>query len=85
MKQHHPFAPYLAVIASVIFWGLSFVATKIVLESIPPVTLLFIRFSVASCFFSGLDVVSGLSFVHQKRTRTHILRSPFSTRSLFHL
>lgn len=54
MKHHHPFAPYLAVIASVIFWGLSFVATKIALESIPPVMLLFIRFSGASCFFLGL-------------------------------
>lgn len=40
-----------ALTAAVIFWGLSFVATKMALESIPAFTLVFARFSLASCFF----------------------------------
>ena len=38
---------YLALIATTLFWGLSFVATKIALETIPPAPLLFARFAVA--------------------------------------
>ena len=51
MKKSHQVAPYASIILAVVFWGLSFVATKIVLESLTPFTLIFIRFSVASCFF----------------------------------
>jgi len=42
---------YAALTGAAIFWGLSFVASKVALESIPPFTLVFARFSLASCFF----------------------------------
>jgi drug/metabolite transporter (DMT)-like permease len=50
LKQKRNFKTYLALNATIIFWGLSFVATKIALESIPLFTLVFARFSLASCF-----------------------------------
>jgi len=70
LKQIEGLKIYIALIAAVIFWGLSFVATKIALESIPLFTLVFARFSLASCFllvfvirrgfpdFSGKDHVN---------------------------
>jgi drug/metabolite transporter (DMT)-like permease len=42
---------YAALVATMIFWGLSFVATKVALESIPTFTLVFIRFSLAALIF----------------------------------
>jgi drug/metabolite transporter (DMT)-like permease len=45
------FAPYLALCATVVFWGLSFVATKVALESMPTFTVVFARFSLGSCIF----------------------------------
>ena len=51
MKTQVTFATYLALAAAVLFWGLSFVATKMALESIPPFTLVFARFGIASIFF----------------------------------
>ena len=51
MKQPHRWTPYITLNLTVLFWGLSFVATKIALESLPAVALIFIRFSIASCVF----------------------------------
>jgi drug/metabolite transporter (DMT)-like permease len=51
---------YTALIAVVIFWGLSFVATKIALETLPTFTLVFIRFSLATFFFFLLMLNQGL-------------------------
>lgn len=42
---------YAALVATMVFWGLSFVATKVALESIPTFTLVFIRFSLAALIF----------------------------------
>jgi len=42
---------YTALAMAVIFWGLSFIATKIALESFPPFCLIFFRFAGASIFF----------------------------------
>jgi drug/metabolite transporter (DMT)-like permease len=39
---------YLAVSAAVAFWGVSFVATKVALRTIPPCVLLAFRFALAS-------------------------------------
>ncbi len=39
---------YIALSAAVIFWGLSFVATKMAIETIPLFTLVFTRFFIAS-------------------------------------
>ena len=43
--------PYLALISSLFFWGLSFIGTKIALTGFTPFVLIFIRFGVASLFF----------------------------------
>ncbi len=45
---------YIALTGAVLFWGLSFVGTKIALESLPPFTLIFGRFGLAAIFFAIL-------------------------------
>jgi drug/metabolite transporter (DMT)-like permease len=50
---------YAALILVVIFWGLSFVATKIALETFPTFTLIFMRFSLAAIFFCAFMLVRG--------------------------
>jgi len=47
------------MMAVVVFWGLSFVATKIALETFPTFTLIFIRFSMAAFFFFLLMLSRG--------------------------
>jgi drug/metabolite transporter (DMT)-like permease len=42
---------YLTLALSILFWGFSFVATKIALQSFTPFSLIFLRFSCASVFF----------------------------------
>lgn len=51
---------YLALTGAVIFWGLSFVGTKIALTSIPVFTLIFSRFSLSALFFLALMIRNGL-------------------------
>ncbi len=53
-------APYFALTSATLFWGLSFVATKIALESLPTFTLVFARFALGSCLFLALMVRYGL-------------------------
>lgn len=50
---------YLAIFAAVVFWGLSFVASKIALETIPIFTLIFIRFFLAALLFTGIWLKTG--------------------------
>lgn len=47
MKRDSGLIVYLALSATTLFWGLSFVATKLALETLHPALLLFVRFSVA--------------------------------------
>jgi drug/metabolite transporter (DMT)-like permease len=42
--------PVVAMLAAVSLWGPSFVATKLALREIPPFTIAFLRFFVATCF-----------------------------------
>ena len=51
---------YLALCSAVFFWGLSFVATKMALESLPTFTLVFTRFALASSLFLLLMTRYGL-------------------------
>jgi len=51
LKQTHHLKTYIALNSAVIIWGLSFVATKIALESFPTFTLVFARFSIAGIIF----------------------------------
>ena len=50
---------YIALMLAVLFWGLSFVATKIALQCFPPFALIFFRFSGASIFFVFLLMRTG--------------------------
>ncbi len=51
MKTEDSILTYLALALAVVFWGLSFVATKIALQSLTPFCLIFFRFFAASIFF----------------------------------
>jgi drug/metabolite transporter (DMT)-like permease len=52
--------PYLALAAAVLLWGLSFVFTKIALDGLPPLAVLFLRFALAALFFLCLFARRGL-------------------------
>jgi drug/metabolite transporter (DMT)-like permease len=54
------FGTYLALIGAVLFWGLSFVGTKVALRFFPPFTLVFLRFGAASFFFLVFFLRRGL-------------------------
>jgi drug/metabolite transporter (DMT)-like permease len=70
MPEHERLRTYSALIATVIFWGLSFVATKVALESIPTFTIIFARFTLASVFFAGMMFRHGIpSF----KSRDHVI------------
>ena len=70
MKQTHHSSTYAALVAAVIFWGLSFVATKVALESLPTFTLVFFRFGIAACLFLLLMVYRGFpSFTKKNHTK----------------
>jgi drug/metabolite transporter (DMT)-like permease len=68
---------YLALCSAVFFWGLSFVATKIALESFPTFTLIFARFALASCFFLLLMTRYGLPRVTRKNQAKLFLTALF--------
>ncbi len=59
MPEQEQLKTYGALMATTIFWGLSFVATKVALESIPTFTLIFARFALASFFFAVLMIRRG--------------------------
>jgi drug/metabolite transporter (DMT)-like permease len=59
LKITNNLTTYVGLVLAVIFWGLSFVATKIALESIPVFTLIFIRFFLSSIFFGLLILKRG--------------------------
>ncbi len=56
-RVHQEFKARMAVLVTVVFWGLSFVATKAALREISPTTLIFFRFGVT--FESGSYQKSG--------------------------
>ncbi len=59
MSDKQTLFTYMALMMTVLFWGLSFVATKIALQCFPPFTLIFFRFSGASIFFIFLLMRTG--------------------------
>lgn len=60
MQNQHLVKTYLALVMTVIFWGLSFVATKVALESIPTFTLVFLRFGLSAVLFLILMIGKGV-------------------------
>jgi len=53
-QQNPTLFTYLALALAIIFWGFSFIATKVALGSFTPFCLIFFRFAVASLFFLWL-------------------------------
>jgi len=66
MLKKHGLIPYISIMLSVLFWGLSFVGTKVALESFAPFSLIFLRFSGASCFFLALMLYRGFPKLTRK-------------------
>jgi len=60
MSEQEQLKTYGALVATTVFWGLSFVATKVALESIPTFTLIFARFMLAFLFFAAIMIRYGL-------------------------
>ena len=74
LMQHQQTKPYLALSAAMVFWGLSFVATKIALEGFSAFTLIFGRFALASCLFAGILAYRGLpSFSRREHIRVFLM------------
>jgi drug/metabolite transporter (DMT)-like permease len=64
--------PVAAMLAAVSLWGPSFVATKMALQEIPPFTIAFLRFFVASCLLYPLWWISNQRTVLNKEERRHL-------------
>lgn len=69
MNTDNKFLTYLALATAVFFWGLSFVATKIALQSFTPFCLIFFRFFGASIFFLLLLLQTGFPVLNGKNLR----------------
>jgi hypothetical protein len=59
---------YSALVAMMVFWDLSFVATKVALETFPTFTLAFTRFALASSFFLMILVLFGVYLSNRLKT-----------------
>jgi drug/metabolite transporter (DMT)-like permease len=57
--MHRNITTTLALIFTVVAWGLSFVAIKIVLTELSPIMYMFIRFSLASAVFLVILLIKG--------------------------
>src|SRR4029434_2222420 len=51
--------PRLAALAAIVLWGISFVATRVALVEISPVTLVFTRFALGAVLLFALLAVRG--------------------------
>ncbi|MBW2651188.1 MAG: EamA family transporter [Deltaproteobacteria bacterium] len=60
MAKREQLKTYGALVATTVFWGLSFVATKVALETIPTFTLIFARFMLAFLFFAAIMIRHGV-------------------------
>ena len=74
MSKHEQLKTYNALVATVIFWGLSFVATKMALETIPTFTLIFSRFMLGFIFFAAMMIRHGMpSFTPRDHVKLLVL------------
>ncbi len=77
MKNNQTLLTYTALALAVIFWGLSFVATKVALQSFPPFCLIFFRFLAASIFFIFLLMRTGFPRLDAKTIKSLLLLAIF--------
>ena len=75
--DNNVFLTYLALVLSIGFWGFSFVATKIALQSFPPLCLIFFRFGAASVFFLVLLACTGFPTLNRKNLKSLALLALF--------
>ena len=68
---------YIALALAVLFWGLSFVATKIALQSFPPFCLIFLRFLTAGIFFTFLLLRTGFPAITWKNLKPLLFLAVF--------
>ena len=66
----HPILVQLAMLVTMIFWGVSFVASKVVLTQITPLTYMGVRFLIASVLLAGVMLVRGRPRFSR---RTHVM------------
>jgi len=59
LNERSNVAAYVALTAAVLFWGLSFVATKVALETMPTFTLIFFRFGLSGLLFTAVSMMRG--------------------------
>jgi drug/metabolite transporter (DMT)-like permease len=75
-KSPHPLLPILAVLGAMLFWGLSFVSSKTILNTgFPPMTMVFLRFLIASIVLIPLQRRRDPGFRLQKSDRLFLLLS----------
>lgn len=73
MKPANHLLTYTALALAVIFWGLSFVATKVALQSFTPFCLIFFRFFTAAIFFGLLFWRTGFPLLTRKTLKSLML------------
>lgn len=73
MKNETAAVTYLALGVAVFCWGLSFVATKIALQSFTPFCLIFFRFAAAAVFFLFLLGRTGFPRLNRKKLKSLLL------------
>lgn len=73
MVAENRFLTYGALTLAVLFWGLSFVATKVALLSFPPLCLIFFRFFGGALFFGVLLTIKGFPALTKKSAGSLLL------------
>lgn len=68
---------YAALIATMLVWGLSFIGTKIALNSFTPFVCIFLRFGLASLFFLLVFIRQGFPQLSREHHRKLILTALF--------
>jgi drug/metabolite transporter (DMT)-like permease len=67
MKKDKGIPVYFYALAAMLFWGMSFVWSSILLTSYKPVTIIFIRLVISSCFLFLLVLVLKIKVNFQKK------------------
>ncbi len=74
MQKNKLLYPYAALLLAVLFWGLSFIFTKIALESFTVFSLIFFRFAFATLFFLALMSKAGFpSLTHRDHLKFFLI------------
>lgn len=68
---------YITLALAIIFWGFSFVATKVALQSFTPFCLIFFRFITASVFFIWLLKRTGFPTLNRRNFKNLALLAVF--------